>query len=121
MDASGNRLSTTFDNNDGSHTMTAYVSGVTLTSTQANGVMNSAGGDTFVFKQASGNDTINNFRSGDAAGHDVIQIASAIAVDLAHLSVHVVGHDTVVDLGHGASVTLAGVITPLTAHDALIV
>jgi hypothetical protein len=39
----------------------------------------------------------------------------------AHLSVHVVGHDTVIDLGHDASLTLAGVITPLTAHDVLIV
>jgi hypothetical protein len=39
----------------------------------------------------------------------------------AHLSVRVVGHDTVIDLGHDASLTLAGVITPLTAHDMLIV
>jgi hypothetical protein len=121
MDVSGHRLSTIFDNNDGSHTMTAYASGVTLTSTAANDVMNSAGGDAFVFKQTSGHDIINNFRSGDAAGHDVIEIASAIAADFAHLSVHVVGHDTVVDLGHEASVTLAGVTVPLTAHDFLIV
>ncbi|MDR3489136.1 MAG: hypothetical protein P4M05_30080 [Bradyrhizobium sp.] len=121
MNASGHRVSTTFDNNDGSHTMAAYASGVTLTSTATNDVMNSAGGDTFVFKQASGQDIINNFRPGDSAGHDVIEIASAVAVDFAHLSIHVVGHDTVIDLGHDASVTLAGVITPLTAHDVLIV
>jgi hypothetical protein len=121
MDASGHRVSTTFDNNDGSHTMTAYASGVTLTSTVANDVMNSAGGDTFVFKQTSGNDVINNFKPGDLTGHDVIQIASTAAADFAHLSVHVVGHDTVIDLGHDASITLAGVTAPLTAHDVLIV
>ncbi len=121
MNASGHRVSTTFDNNDGSHTMTAYASGVTLTSTATNDVMNSAGGDTFVFKQASGQDIINNFRPGDSAGHDVIEVASSVAVDFAHLSIHVVGHDTVIDLGHDASVTLAGVIMPLTAHDVLIV
>jgi hypothetical protein len=121
IDASGHRLATTFDNNDGSHTMTAYAPGVTLTSTTANDVMNSAGGDTFVFKQPSGHDVINNFNPGDAAGHDIIQIESAVAVDFAHLSVHVVGQDTVIDLGHDASVTLAGVITPLTSHDVLIV
>jgi len=121
MNASGHRVSTTFDNTDGSHTMTAYAPGVTLTSTATNDVMNSAGGDTFVFKQTSGQDVINNFRPGDSAGHDVIQIASSVAVDFAHLSVHVVGHDTVIDLGHDASLTLAGVITPLTAHDVLIV
>jgi hypothetical protein len=121
MDASGHRVSTTLDNNDGSHTMTAYASGVTLTSTGANDVMNSAGGDTFVFKQTSGNDVVNNFKPGDLAGHDVIQIASTAATDFAHLSVHVVGHDTVIDLGHDASVTLAGVTAPLTTHDVLIV
>ena len=92
-----------------------------MTSTTANDVMNSAGGDTFVFKQPSGHDIINNFRSGDAVGHDIIQIASTVAVDFAHLSVHVAGPDTVIDLGHDASVTLAGVTTPLTAHDVLIV
>ena len=112
---------TTFDNNDGSHAMTAYVSGVTWTSTTANDVMNSAGGDTFVFNQVSGHDIINNFKSGDAAGHDILQIASSVADDFAHLAVQVVGHDTVIDLGHDASITLAGVITPLTAHDVLIV
>jgi Ca2+-binding RTX toxin-like protein len=119
-DASGHRLATTLDNNDGSHTMTAHAPGVTLTSTTANDVMNSAGGDTFVFKQPSGHDVINNFNPGDTAGHDIIQIESAVAVDFAHLSVHVVGQDTVIDLGHDASVTLAGVITPLTSHDVLI-
>jgi hypothetical protein len=121
MDASGQRLATTFDNNDGSHTMTAYVPGVTLTSTTANDIMNSAGGDTFVFRQSSGHDVINNFKPGDAAGHDIIQIEATVAVDFAHLSVHVVGNDTVVDLGHDASITLTGVITPLTSHDVLIV
>jgi Ca2+-binding RTX toxin-like protein len=121
IDASGHRLATTFDNGDGSHTMTAYVSGVTLASTTANDVFNSAGGDTFVFKQASGQDTINHFRSGDAAGHDVIQIESTVAADLAHLSIHIIGQDTVIDLGHDASITLTGVVTPLTSHDFLIV
>jgi Ca2+-binding RTX toxin-like protein len=121
LDASGHRLATTFDNQDGSHTMTAYASGVTLTSTTANDVMNSAGGDTFVFRPTSGHDVVNNFRVGDAAGHDVLQIASSIATDFAHLTVQVIGHDTVIDLGHDASITLAGVIAPLTAHDVLIV
>jgi Ca2+-binding RTX toxin-like protein len=92
-----------------------------LTSTSANDVMNSAGGDTFVFKQTSGHDVINNFKSGDSAGHDVIQIESTGVTDFAHLSFHTVGHDTVIDLGHDASVTLTGVTTPLTWHDIWIV
>jgi hypothetical protein len=121
IDASGHRTATIFDDNDGSHTMTAFAPGVTLTSTTANDVMNSAGGDTFVFKQIAGNDTINNFRAGDSAGHDVIQVDSSVAVDFAHLGVHVVGHDTIINLGHDAFITLTGVSTPLTPHDVLIV
>jgi hypothetical protein len=121
FDAAGHRLSTTFDNNDGSHTMTAYASGVTFTSTAASDVMNSAGGDRFVFLEASGHDVINNFKAGEGPGHDVLEIASTIAADLAHLSVHIVGTDTLIDLGHDASITLTGVVTPLTSHDVLIV
>lgn len=121
FDAAGHRLSTVFDNSDGSHTMTAYAPGVTLTSSAASDVMNSAGGDRFVFREASGHDVINNFKTGEGPGHDVLEIASTIAADLAHLSVHVVGTDTLIDLGHNASITLTGVVTPLTSHDVLIV
>ncbi len=121
IDASGHTVATTFDNTNGSQTMAADAAGVTLTSTAVNDIMNSAGGDTFVFKQASGNVVINNFKAGDAVGHDVIQIASSLATDLAHLTIEVVGQDTVIEFGHDASITLTGVVTPLTAHDVLIV
>jgi hypothetical protein len=123
IDPSGHTIATTFDNSDGSHTMTAYASGVTLNGTTGNDVMNSAGGDNFVFTQIppSAHDVINEFKVGDNPGHDVLEISSAAASDFAHLSAQVIGHDTVVDLGHGASVTLAGLTTPLTAHDVLIV
>jgi Ca2+-binding RTX toxin-like protein len=120
MDASGHRMATIFDDNDGSRTMTAYAAGVALTSTASNDVMNGAGGDTFVFKQASGHDIINYFRSGDAVGHDVIRLDPVVAADFADLSIRIVGHDTVIDLGHDASITLTGVIAPLTSHDFLI-
>jgi len=121
LDASGQRLATVLDNKDGSHTMTAYKAGVTLTGTGGNDIMNGAGGDTFVFKQLGGHDVINNFHAGQGAGHDVIQIASSIAKDLSQLAVHVVGQDTVIDLGYDASITLKGVTAPLTSHDVLIV
>jgi hypothetical protein len=121
LDASGQRVSTVLDNNDGSHAMTAYKAGVTLTATAGNDIMTSVGGDTFVFNQASGHDVITNFHTGPGANHDVIQIASSIAHDLSQLSMHVVGHDTVIDLGHDATITLTGVVAPLTSHDLLIV
>jgi len=120
FDAAGHRLATTFDNHDGSQTMTAYASGVTLTSTAASDIMNSAGGDTFVFKEAAGHDVIHGFKAGDSAGHDVIEIDSTIAADIAHLAVQIVGHDTIIDLGHDASITLTGV-TSLTAGHLLFV
>ena len=63
---------------------------------------------------------IHGFKTGDSTAHDVIQIDSAIAADIARLSVHVVGHDTVIDLGHDASITLTGV-TSLTAGHLLFI
>lgn len=121
VDPSGQRLASVFDNKDGSHIMTAYKASVTLTSSSGNDIMNSAGGDSFVFKQAGGHDVINNFHAGQGANHDVIQIASSIAKDLSQLAVHVIGQDTVIDLGHDTSITLKGVTAPLTSHDVLIV
>ncbi|WP_295853725.1 hypothetical protein [Tardiphaga sp.] len=121
LSATGARLSTVYDNIDGSHTMTAYAAGVTLTSTAARDIMNSAGGDTFVFNTIGGHDVINHFRVGEGAAHDTIEISTSVAVDLAHLSVQVVGHDTLIDFGHDASITLVGVVTPLTSHDVLFV
>jgi hypothetical protein len=123
IDASGHAVATTFDNNNGSQTMTAYAAGVTLNSTSVNDIMNGshAGGNTFVFKEVSGNDVVNNFTAGEGVGHDVIQIASSLVTDLAHLTTEVVGHDTVIELGHGTSITLTGVVMSLTAHDVLVV
>jgi hypothetical protein len=108
-------------NNDASHGTTAPVSGVTPNATAIHEVMNSAGGDNFVFRESLGHDVINNFRAGDSHDHDVIQIASSPVADFANLSGHVVGHDTVIDPGPDASITPNGVTTPLPPHDWLIV
>jgi hypothetical protein len=126
IDAAGHTIASTFDNNDGSYTETAYAAGVTLAASSGNNFMSSAGGDNFVFAASSAasvssHDVISNFHIGDAPGHDVLEISSTVATDFAHLSVQIVGHDTVIDLGHGASVTLSGLTAPLTAHDVLIV
>jgi len=118
--SSGKLVETTFDNKDGSHSLSAFATGVTLTATEANDVMSSAGGDTFMFTAASGQHVLNNFHAGEAAGHDILAISSALVSDVSHLAAQVVGHDTVIDLGHGATITLTGV-TALTVHDVLIV
>jgi Ca2+-binding RTX toxin-like protein len=108
-------------NNDASHGTTAPVSGVTPNATAIHEVMNSAGGDNFVFRESLGHDVINNFRAGDSHDHDVIQIASSPVADFANLSGHVVGHDTVIDPGPDASITPNGVTMSLPLHDLLIV
>jgi len=121
ISAAGHTLETTFDNTDGSHTQTTNAAGVTVTATAGSDVINSAGGDNFVFAQTNSQTVINHFQVGEGPGHDVLEISSTLAPDVAHLSIDVVGHDTVIDAGQHVSITLAGVTTPLTAHDILIV
>jgi hypothetical protein len=127
INAADHTVAVTFDNNDGSHIQTANASGVTITAMAGNDFINGAGGDNFLFTQAesqgtaASNVTINHFQTGEAAGHDVLEISSALAPDLSQVSIAVVGHDTVVSLGHDASITLTGVTAPLTPHDLLIV
>jgi hypothetical protein len=127
IDAAGHTVAVTFDNNDGSHTQTANTSGLTISATTGTDFINSAGGDNFLFTQAESqgtaarNVTINHFQTGEAAGHDVLEISSALAPDLSHVSIAVVGHNTVVSVGHDATITLTGVTTQLTPHDLLIV
>ncbi len=120
INASGKLVATSFDNKDGSHSLSAFAAGVTLTATTGNDVMSGVGGDTFLFRAASGQHVVSNFHAGDAAGHDILAISSTLVNDVGHLSMQVIGHDTVIDLGHGATITLTGV-TALGAHDVLIV
>lgn len=117
LDAVAYKVASAFDTNDGSYTKTADTPGVMLTSASGNDVMNSHGGDVFRFGPDSGHDTVNHVQP----SRDVLQIASSVVADAAHLPVHIVGHDTIIDPGHDASITPAGVVTPLTAHDVLIV
>lgn len=121
ISAAGQTLETTFDNTDGSHTQTANAAGVTVTATAGSDVINSAGGDNFVFAETNSQTVINHFQAGEAPGHDVLEISSSVAADLGHLSIDVVGHDTVIDVGQHLSITLANITTPLTPHDILIV
>lgn len=52
----------------------------------------------------------------EAVGHDVSQMEATIAAGIAHSSVHVIGHDPVIDPGHDASITLAGVTLLTVDH-----
>jgi hypothetical protein len=96
-------------NTDGSHNLTAYNSGYSLTSTMGvtdQFTSSSTGGDTFVFKPSSGNDIIVGFHAGNFANHDTIVIDSSIVNDFSHLAMQQVGHDT---------------LLTLDAHDAILI
>lgn len=120
IDATGHKVESEFASTDGSHTTTAYASGLTLTASSGPDIFNSFGGDTFVFSAGSGHDVINNFKAGDASGHDVIQFDHASVGDVSQLAITTVGHDTVVGFGHGDSITLTNV-TGLSLHDFVVI
>lgn len=101
---------------DGSHLQPNYASGGAV----AGSTDGSAGGDTFIFRQAAGHDVIHNLSADDSIDYDVNQIDSAIAADATDVSVHVAGGDTVIELGQEASMSLTGV-TSLAAGSLLFV
>ncbi|KRR24135.1 hypothetical protein CQ14_15560 [Bradyrhizobium lablabi] len=73
------------------------------------------GNDTFVFSETIGRHAADDFKAADSIGHDVSRIESTVTADVAHLSDHGAGHDTVIDSSHDVSDALTGVAS-LTAH-----
>jgi Ca2+-binding RTX toxin-like protein len=70
-----------------------------------------AGADTFVFKTGFGTDTVSDFQAA-GSGHDKIDVSHVDGVANFHqlealMSTH--GSDTVIDFGHGDTLTLTGV------------
>jgi hypothetical protein len=118
---SGQLTQADYTNADGSHTVTAYTSGVSLTSTAgvADGFTSSgAGGDNFVFNSNFGKDTITGFHAGDAANHDTISIDSSLVSDFSHLVLQQVNHDTLLTVTASDTILIKNVLpSALTAAD----
>jgi len=120
-DTSGRLATTDLTNADGSHAQTASLTGVSLTSTT--GVADTltaagAGGDSFIFKPNSGNDTIVGFHAGNAANHDTIMIDHSMVNDFSHLAMQQVGRDTLITLDAHDSILVKNVApTALTSAD----
>jgi antitoxin component YwqK of YwqJK toxin-antitoxin module len=120
-DSFGRTATADFTNLDGSHGQTAYLSGVSLTSTT--GVSDtltaaSTGGDSFLFKPNSGNDTIVGFHAGNAANHDTIVLDSWVVSDFSHLVMQQVGRDTLITLDAHDSILVKNVLpSALTSAD----
>jgi hypothetical protein len=74
--------------------------------------------DTFVFGPNIGADVIKGFNAGAVANQDMIDIATALAPDYAHLQMAQSSSDTVINFGPGQSITLAGVaVSSLSANN----
>lgn len=120
-DATGKLTMADYTNTDGSHTITAYAAGVTMTSTAGVAdkfTSSSFGGDNFVFKANSGNDTITGFHAGNAFNHDTITLDSSIVSDFQHLSMQQVNQDTLITLGAHDTILLKNVaVSALTSAD----
>jgi hypothetical protein len=109
-----------FDNHEGSPIVRAHAAGVTLISTAVSDIPNIAGSDTFIFSETVGHGAVGGMKASEAVGHDVSQMEATIAAGVAHPPVDVAGHDPIIDPGHDASITLAGV-TSLTADHLLFI
>jgi Ca2+-binding RTX toxin-like protein len=94
----------------------AEAPGVTPAPAAASDILNGTGRDRFVFSEAARHDMTDDFKAGESIEHGAGRIESTIAADAAHLSVHRVGHDAVIDAGHDASAGPAGVMFPTSDH-----
>lgn len=112
--ASGALQKTDLLKTDGTHVETANAAGVTLRGGSGNDIFGSAGSTGFVFDR--GNDQIQNFHAGTAAGHDVIKISQSLVTDYSHLNVSQLGADAVVHLGDAGSIMLAHVNAAQLTH-----
>lgn len=104
---------------DGSHAVTAsQMHQSFITTKDVADVFKGMGGDTFVFDKPAGRDVIQNFHAGSGPNHDIIKIDSSIAADFAHLSISMVGADTVIQLGMPQdTITLKGISAAALTHD----
>jgi hypothetical protein len=104
-------------NKDGTHNITAYANGATLTSTPgvADTFHASSGGkDNFVFNTNFGKDTINGFHAGNGSSHDVISLDASMVADYSHLQFQHIGHDALVLVDATDWILLTGI-----SHSAL--
>jgi len=121
ISAAGHKLESIFANNDGSHSTTAYASGLTLDVLAGANTFNSAGGETFVFGANSGSAVINNFHAGEGLGHDALVLYAGPAGDTSSITSTTSASGIVLNLSNGNTITLTNVTVPLTSHDLVIV
>jgi trimeric autotransporter adhesin len=120
-DGSGGLTVSDLTNADGSHTVTAYTPGQSLTSTTSvtdNFTSANAGSSNFIFNPNSGNDTITGFHAGSAANHDTITVDPSVVSDYSHLVLQQANSDTLVKLDANDTILIKNMApSALTAMD----
>jgi hypothetical protein len=113
--ANGSLLQIDLLKSDGTHTVTAVSTGLSIQGGNGNDLFSSAPGSTkIVFDH--GNDQINSFHAGTAANHDTIQIAASLVADYSHLQITQSGADTLIHLSSTDSITLKNIYASNLDH-----
>jgi hypothetical protein len=106
--SSGQALFSDLTQTDGSHLITTFVAGLSVSGGSTD--------DHFVFNASStnlnfsqGNDQVDNFHAGTAAGHDTIDISKTLAASFDQLSFQQMGSDTLVHVNATDSILLTHV------------
>jgi hypothetical protein len=105
-------------NSDGTHNASAKVAGITLAGGAGNDVFAVAGAGSTKISFSGGNDTVNGFHAGSAAGYDTVAISKLMATDYSHLQISQSGADTLVHVTASDSLLLKNVVAAnLTSND----
>ncbi|GGI29498.1 beta strand repeat-containing protein [Bradyrhizobium guangdongense] len=114
----GNLASVDILNADGTHNASAKVAGITLAGGAGNDVFAVAGAGSTTISFGGGNDTVNGFHAGSAAGYDTVAISKLMATDYSHLQISQSGADTLVHVTASDSILLKNVVAAnLTSND----
>jgi putative heme iron utilization protein len=111
----GSLLSIDVANSDGTHTVTAVSTGLTLNGGTGNDVFSAAPGTTTIMF-GGGNDQIKSFHAGTASNHDTIEILKSLVADYSHLQVSQSGSDTLIQLSTTDSILLKNVNSTTLDH-----
>ncbi|MDA9435757.1 beta strand repeat-containing protein [Bradyrhizobium sp. CCBAU 51627] len=114
----GNLASVDILNSDGTHNASAKVAGITLAGGAGNDIFAVAGAGSTTISFGGGNDTVNGFHAGSAAGYDTVAISKLMATDYSHLQISQSGADTLVHVTANDSILLKNVVAAnLTSND----
>lgn len=102
---------------DGTHNVTAVAAGVSIQGGNGDDLFSSAPNSTTILYD-HGHDQILNFKAGDAANHDTIDISKLLVADYSHLQMSQWGTDVAIQISANDSILIKNhYVANLTSHD----